>query len=171
MRHFSNGGIHLGCVSLRVSGASLFDFLEPPELPLKSGELCGKTRHTFFGSARLVSGPYSVCTADSTALKVMRVVLGKTVPVKFTQIVLYTQLYNLSDYPSRESAVLWNFKSSSVDSAVFGSRTHAESASLVFTPTQPAAAAAADGGHVRLQRSRIARSWSPQGHPKVAEPC
>ena len=26
-----------------------------PELPLKSGELCGKTRHTFFGSARLVS--------------------------------------------------------------------------------------------------------------------
>ena len=41
----------------------------PPELPLKSGELCGKTRHTFFGSARLVSGPYSVCMADSTAPK------------------------------------------------------------------------------------------------------
>ena len=30
----------------------------PPKLPLKFGELCGKTRHTFFGSARLVSGPY-----------------------------------------------------------------------------------------------------------------
>ena len=35
---------------------------------IKYGELCGKTRHTFFGSARLVSGPYSVCMADSTAL-------------------------------------------------------------------------------------------------------
>ena len=28
----------------------------PPQLPLKSGELCGKTRHTFFSSARKV--PY-----------------------------------------------------------------------------------------------------------------
>ena len=28
----------------------------PPELSLKSGELCGKTRHTFFSSARKV--PY-----------------------------------------------------------------------------------------------------------------
>ena len=96
VRHFSNGGIHLGCVSLPVRGASLIGFTSGasvyesrvrhfwtfgftsgasvyqsgvrhlcargnyvlyacPKLPLKSGELCGKTRHTFFGSARLVS--------------------------------------------------------------------------------------------------------------------
>ena len=60
-------GDHWGIVPPASGGQLAF-----PKLPLKSGELCGKTRHTFFGSARLVSYRgerlYTVYTADSTAL-------------------------------------------------------------------------------------------------------